>query len=262
MESGIFIPYAIFCENFEQHEDGSVTIGRTIDHVTCIEKSSDLSRKSAELPLLRVRYAVCFKSAEPVPGAKVALRCRRPSGEEFEVGTKGLDLAGDYKGTFLTGTLDIKPIENGWHVFEVTVRDAAKAQMVLHLSVVRATDGGGTVQIPVSHPNPPEPKAAPRRTCYAAPLGSCSKKMSREHFISDNFLRQLNRSGGLRVGGLPWQQPGEIDAIPPSALTGKVLCERHNSRLSRLDALAGRFFETLNSIHAACTEGASAALSP
>jgi hypothetical protein len=41
-------------------------------------------------------------------------------------------------------------------------------------------------------------------------------------------------------------------------MTGKVLCDRHNSRLSSLDALAGRFFGTLNSIHAACTEGVPA----
>jgi hypothetical protein len=81
----------------------------------------------------------------------------------------------------------------------------------------------------------------------------------REHFISDNFLRELNRSGGLRVGGLPWQKPGDVAAIPPSAMTGKILCDRHNSRLSSLDALAGQFFGTLNAIHAACTDGGPAA---
>ncbi|MEP9386894.1 hypothetical protein [Mesorhizobium sp. KR9-304] len=47
------------------------------------------------------------------------------------------------------------------------------------------------------------------------------------------------------VGGMPWQAKGEEKTFGHNALTANVLCERHNSSLSPLDAEAGRLFRCL-----------------
>ena len=136
----VFIPYAVFCEEFRQSADGSVTIDRVIDKVVCVEKGASVRGHKSKLPILKVRYAACFKSAAPVVGLKVDLRCTRPSGDEFLAGTKMLDLPGDYRGTFLSGELELVPQENGWHTFHVVVNGIEKTRMVLHLSVERAEE--------------------------------------------------------------------------------------------------------------------------
>lgn len=81
--------------------------------------------------------------------------------------------------------------------------------------------------------------------CYAHPLNDCSKKISREHYVSKNLLVYLNKDKDLRVKGLPWAKH-EYKVVPPDALTSKILCERHNSILSILDNSALRFFNALN----------------
>lgn len=86
-------------------------------------------------------------------------------------------------------------------------------------------------------------------------MGNCSSDISREHFISENILREIGRSGGLRISGLPWQEPDEVVAIPPRALSGKSLCGHHNGLLSSLDQLGGRFFRALRTLNEACRSG-------
>lgn len=93
---------------------------------------------------------------------------------------------------------------------------------------------------------PPPPKTGnPFERCYASPLSDCNSKCSREHYFSESLLHYLNRNNELRVGGLPWVK-GEAQAMPPSALTSRVLCDRHNSALSPLDAIAVRLFKSLD----------------
>jgi len=74
----------------------------------------------------------------------------------------------------------------------------------------------------------PEPKG-----CWAAALGDCSKKMSREHTVS----RSLFVSDEIMVQGFPWCST-EPKKIGLSSLVAKILCEKHNNGLSELDTAA------------------------
>jgi hypothetical protein len=257
----LFIPYAVFCDDFLEEADGTVTINRIIDKIKCIEKSGPLLRRRGDLPVLQIKYAVCFKSDVPITGLQTELRCTRPSGRQFVAGTKTLDLAGDYKGTFLSGELSLRPEDNGWHIFDVLVSGLVKARMVLNVSVQRQTSTE-KLGIALGRKNavPPTRSTFAHPKCYARVLGNCSKEISKEHFISRNILEELHQSGGLRVGGMPWNAPGEVVAISPASLAGKVLCRHHNGLLSDLDVLGGRFFRALNSIHAASSGGLSSLL--
>jgi len=261
LSATFFIPYAVFCDGFQQASDGTVTIERIIDKIECVEKSGPIFRRRNDPPVLKIKYATCFKSAKPIRRLKTELRCTRPSGSQFEVGKKVLDLAGDYKGTFLSGELAFSPKENGWHIFDVVVEGIVEARMVLNVSVQRRTtreklgfppsrkNAGAAIQNTFAHPK-----------CYARVLGNCSKEISKEHFISRNILEELHQSGGLRVGGMPWNSPGAAVAVSPASLAGKVLCRHHNGLLSDLDVLGGHFFRALNAIHAASTGGQSSVL--
>src|SRR4051812_41419031 len=212
MSIEIFIPYAVFCNSFHKEADGSVTIERIINRVTCVKKRGGKLRRTESLPVLHVQYAVCFNSARPVTGLKIGLRCTRPSGKQVMCGSKILDLAGEYKGTFLASTLDILPTEHGWHIFDVLVEGSPKTCIPLHLSVVHER---GEAQVPemAGRAVAALRKALSHRSCYARRLGGCSSKISREHYLSENILKELNEAGGLWVGGLPWLKSGSSIAI-------------------------------------------------
>jgi len=81
--------------------------------------------------------------------------------------------------------------------------------------------------------------------CYATGFGDCSNMLSREHYISKTVLEKLNINANLCVGGVPWLKKGEVKSIPPASLTSKILCDRHNSSLSSLDAIAGKLYNSL-----------------
>src|SRR5260370_40531159 len=69
--------------------------------------------------------------------------------------------------------------------------------------------------------------------CWAACLGDCSDKISREHIITAGLFLDDK----LTVQGLPWcrDMPKEIGL---AALTKKNLCTKHNSDLSVIDDAA------------------------
>lgn len=75
--------------------------------------------------------------------------------------------------------------------------------------------------------------------CYAAPLLSCAGSISKEHFVSENILRQI---GSIEPAGIPWLNH-MTQPVPYDALAANCLCERHNSYLSPLDAVAGGAFK-------------------
>lgn len=87
--------------------------------------------------------------------------------------------------------------------------------------------------------------------CYAAPLKDCSGKLSREHYISENLLYELNRLRDLRVSGFKWQANREYAPLSPNSLASKVLCDRHNTALSSIDAIALHLFRALDEENAA-----------
>jgi hypothetical protein len=75
--------------------------------------------------------------------------------------------------------------------------------------------------------------------CYAACMGTCKGPLTREHYVSKSVLELFPR--GFLVEGPAWaRQPR---AIGVDSLTSKILCARHNSDLSPLDAQASRLFD-------------------
>lgn len=60
------------------------------------------------------------------------------------------------------------------------------------------------------------------------------------------MLQAIHPDGVAEIGGLPWLPYQTMTKIGISSLTSKILCERHNSELSKLDAEAGRLFRTLD----------------
>lgn len=72
-------------------------------------------------------------------------------------------------------------------------------------------------------------------------------KISREHYFSADILERIGKSP---ISGLAWLN-GEVKDLSPASLTSKILCERHNSVLSPLDAEAGKLFDALGEIDAA-----------
>jgi hypothetical protein len=66
--------------------------------------------------------------------------------------------------------------------------------------------------------------------CWAACLGDCSDKISREHIISAGLFLDDK----ITVQGLPWCR-NEPKDIGLGALTKKHLCTKHNSDLSFVD---------------------------
>ncbi len=81
--------------------------------------------------------------------------------------------------------------------------------------------------------------------CYAGPLADCSARRSREHYVSESLLTHLHSHNELTVTGFPWVPHGE-KVVSPSALASKILCQRHNSALSPLDAIAVHLFQAFD----------------
>lgn len=79
--------------------------------------------------------------------------------------------------------------------------------------------------------------------CYAATLGDCDWKLSREHYVTEALLEALGDSA--TVSGFPWMESGDWQPLVPKAMASKILCERHNSVLSPLDAEAAKLFVAL-----------------
>ena len=77
-------------------------------------------------------------------------------------------------------------------------------------------------------------------TCWAASVGECGGKASREHVVS----KSLFVSPEITVHGFHWCKD-EPKTIGIESLTEKILCQKHNSRFSPLDSSAGEAFEAL-----------------
>jgi hypothetical protein len=79
-------------------------------------------------------------------------------------------------------------------------------------------------------------------SCWAARLGGCSQKISREHLVSESLFSEL-----VDVQGFPWckDKPTRIGL---SGLTAKILCVKHNNDLSPIDTIGGKAFETLQEV--------------
>lgn len=74
--------------------------------------------------------------------------------------------------------------------------------------------------------------------CWAADLGDCDGKLSGEHIVSAG----LWSGPWLTVEGGPWGTPRELGL---ANLTAKILCRRHNSRLSEADTAGADAFAAI-----------------
>ena len=83
------------------------------------------------------------------------------------------------------------------------------------------------------------------KSCWAAALGDCDQKISREHVVS----QCLFESDEIVVQGFPWCL-NEPKSIGLSSLVAKILCKKHNSSLSEVDSAALAAFNAFRqSIH-------------
>ena len=57
------------------------------------------------------------------------------------------------------------------------------------------------------------------------------------------------------VSGLHFQSEGQLQCFGINSLTANILCARHNSALSALDAVAAKFYENIGEIDRRCREG-------
>lgn len=81
--------------------------------------------------------------------------------------------------------------------------------------------------------------------CFARKYKDCSTKISKEHFISNTLLQQIELNKTAKIAGLKWQEPKTFDIIPIKGLASKVLCERHNNALGPLDQEIGALAKTI-----------------
>jgi hypothetical protein len=108
----------------------------------------------------------------------------------------------------------------------------------------------GNVRKHVSSLRPPPPITGESQNgCYLGHIHDCAGGISREHYVSRDALEELSE-GVVAIDGFFWQPPGEQKIVGINSLTGNILCVRHNSALSPLDAEAGQFMRTIKHIHA------------
>ena len=106
-------------------------------------------------------------------------------------------------------------------------------------------DGKFRIQLPSLTPNGPVTGFC-KSGCYLAETANCSHDLSAEHYISKTVLEEIGMK--VFVEGLSWLVPNTRKEVGIGALTANVLCSRHNSSLSNLDAHAGKFMRILKAI--------------
>ena len=81
---------------------------------------------------------------------------------------------------------------------------------------------------------------SPSSICWAACLGQCSKKHSREHVVTESTLHgpQLN------VRGFPFLQ-GTTITLHKSQFKSNILCQAHNNALTQVDEAGTIAFDAL-----------------
>jgi len=110
---------------------------------------------------------------------------------------------------------------------------------------------GGCCGLPsgVAYERPPNTVPAGDQTgyahssCYLSSTADCDSKITGEHYISEAILTQFGPV--VEVEGVHWLEVEKTGLYPPKVLTAGILCNRHNSALSPLDAVGGRFYRML-----------------
>lgn len=106
------------------------------------------------------------------------------------------------------------------------------------------TDGTWQKKPSVTTPPPPV-TGIMNPECYLSEFKDCSRDISREHYISSIVLSDIEHQRGVKIAGLPWIPAEQFRIVGKNRLVSKILCRRHNTALSPLDAGAGRFIRTI-----------------
>jgi hypothetical protein len=75
-------------------------------------------------------------------------------------------------------------------------------------------------------------------SCWAACLGNCSNKLSREHLVSASLFTDKK----VKVQGYEWCKDNPVE-IGIAGLTSKILCAKHNNDLSPVDSVGAAAFD-------------------
>ena len=75
--------------------------------------------------------------------------------------------------------------------------------------------------------------------CYARSTNDCSDKISKEHFVSNNLLKDFEKDNKVKVTGLPWIQAKTFTLSSRNNMVSNILCTNHNNLLSPYDSEAG-----------------------
>lgn len=81
--------------------------------------------------------------------------------------------------------------------------------------------------------------------CFARELGDCSRKISREHFLSKSILELFASDNSIPLEGPAWMKGVTGKMVSIASLSSKILCQRHNSALSDIDQEMTRFVSHL-----------------
>jgi hypothetical protein len=104
-----------------------------------------------------------------------------------------------------------------------------------------------------------EERDADRPRCYAAELGDCDGKISREHYISRSVLELIGDGKSVTVSNLPFLEKDIPTDLGIKSLTAKVLCKHHNSILTDLDVAGVSMFRAMAAFTGATGEPAAPA---
>lgn len=87
--------------------------------------------------------------------------------------------------------------------------------------------------------------------CYLAETNGCSKKISKEHYISKSLLDQIEKQNAkIDIAGLTWIPREQYKSVGKASLTSKMLCQKHNSALSPIDGAICEFTRAISAIDA------------
>lgn len=108
---------------------------------------------------------------------------------------------------------------------------------------------------------PTEPRTgASHPGCFARVLGDCAGDTNREHYVSAGILERIGEDSVVEVSGLRWQQtPRQRFGV--AALTARILCTKHNTMLSPLDAAALLFLNAHADLNSAVVSAATTSVS-
>jgi hypothetical protein len=103
--------------------------------------------------------------------------------------------------------------------------------------------GGGWHKKPVHLDFSKSKESGSHPGCYLRQTGTCSSKLSGEHLVSEAVLRVLGDQE-VQVSGFAWLK-GAKKNLTFASLTAKCLCTSHNSALSDIDSVGGKFFAAI-----------------